>query len=123
MLNFVILVKIEELSWMTPIIFPAKNNEKYIREEIYLLEEKRMEVVFTSIVVEESTTSGYNCYIEPRELQTRDLVLQRADIRNKKFKDGKLACNWEIPYCIHASTEGEQTPRTWNVTKLKRYYS
>lgn len=82
-----------------------------------------MEVVFTSIVVEESTTSGYNCYIKSREFHTRDLVLQREDIRNKKFRDGKLACNWESPYCIQASTEGEQIPRTWSVTKLKRYYS
>lgn len=62
-----------------------------------------------------------------------DLVLRQADIEGKNVGDGKLAANWEGSYRAYSSTDKrehtletlmeESVPRTWNATKLKRYFS
>lgn len=61
-----------------------------IREEVGLLEERRMKVAFTSAIVKKTTTSRYNCHIRPTKLHIRELVFQSVDIGGKNSLDGKL---------------------------------
>ncbi|KAI5427336.1 hypothetical protein KIW84_032670 [Lathyrus oleraceus] len=109
------------------------SNGKEIREEADLLEEKRMVAAFTSTIARKSATPGYGFRVRPREFNIEDLGLRRVEIEKKNVKDGKLAANWKSPYRVWAGTgkgayflkslEREHISRTWNIAKLKRYYS
>ena len=69
--------------------------------------------------------------MRPREFVVGDLVLQRAMGNMKDQSLGKLALNWEGPYCVTAvastrayyleDMEERPLPRPWNVNNLKKY--
>ncbi|KAI9084687.1 hypothetical protein K1719_033331 [Acacia pycnantha] len=75
----------------------------------------------------------YNQKVKPRSFDRGDLVLRRADVSNKNARDGKLAANWDGPYRVkeklHRGAYVLETlarkpiKRTWNVDKLRVYYS
>ncbi|MCI72545.1 hypothetical protein A2U01_0093808, partial [Trifolium medium] len=52
------------------------------------------------IVVKKAAAQRYNKKVVPRQFEEGDLILQRADIRQRNARDGKLAQNWEGPYRI-----------------------
>lgn len=64
----VIPMEIEKMSWRKANPFLEENKGNTIIEEIHLLEEKRMVAAFTSIVIKQTITSGYNRRLRPREL-------------------------------------------------------
>ena len=76
---------------------------------------------------------GYNRSVVSREFEVGDLVLRRADIGLKNAKEGKLAQSWEGPYRVASKTgtgaykletlSGALINNTWNVAKLRAYFS
>ncbi|KAI9073225.1 hypothetical protein K1719_044834 [Acacia pycnantha] len=85
------------------------------------------------IATKQLIVARYNKKVRPRSFQLGDLVLKRADIRNKNAKDSKLAANWDGPYRLRETLEKgayvletlDESPikRTWNADKLRTYYS
>lgn len=75
---------------------------------------------------------SFNAKFVPHDLEVGDLVMRWADIGEKNASQGKLDLNWEGPYWVIAKTgrgayiletlEKKPIPRTWNGTKLERYY-
>ncbi|KAJ9542458.1 hypothetical protein OSB04_028964 [Centaurea solstitialis] len=65
-------------------------------------------------------------------LRIGDHVLRRAFPNTQESNAGKLSIKWEGPYIITkivgkgaykiSTIEGNEIPRSWNATHLKRYY-
>ena len=72
----------------------------------------------------------YNTSVVAWTFKVGDIVLKRA---KKHSTDGKLAPNWDGSFRVYESLGNgayrlvelskKEIPRTWNVTKLWRYYS
>lgn len=58
-------------------------NNAALREEVDLLEEKRLKASLTSANVQQTTTSRYKCHVRHKEFPPWDLVLRRTDIRDE----------------------------------------
>lgn len=59
----VIIMEIEELNWRTKNHLPPKSNNKAFGEEVGPLEEKRIKISFTNIVVKYNMNSMYNLHV------------------------------------------------------------
>ncbi|KAI9126512.1 hypothetical protein K1719_002108 [Acacia pycnantha] len=107
-------------------------NSEALLAELDLVDEVRVTVHCRDIAAKQLIAARYNKRVRPRSFQLGDLVLRRADIRNKNAKDSKLATNWDGPYRIHEALEKGAyiletldksiIKRTWNADKLRAYY-
>lgn len=128
----VIPVEIGEPSLRTD-RFNEEENDKALREELDLLEERRAVAHVREEAAKQRAAAKYNKKVIPRKLQVGDLVLRRADIGGRNTQQGKLAPNWEGPYRVTSSTgrgayrletlQGDEIPRHWNMNNLRKYYS
>jgi hypothetical protein len=95
-----------------------------------LLEEKSNKAVDNVQKYQESLKHYYNRSVVSRQLEIRDLVLEK-DIRTKDKH--KFSSPWEGPFIvvdiaapgayILAEVDGGMLPNTWNVDQLWKYYA
>ncbi|GAU41894.1 hypothetical protein TSUD_170050 [Trifolium subterraneum] len=105
-------------------------NDELLREELDLVEELRTGASLREASLKQKIAARHGKRVIKREFEVESLVLRR---NQKDSREGKLAANWEGPYRVRAKTEngayhledlyGKEIPRTWNVEKLKQYYS
>lgn len=88
-------MEIEELSWRTTNPLLVGDNNIEIKEEINLLDEKRILTTSTSTTIKQTMVFRYNWCVQPREFQIGDLVLQRINIGRENARDGELEENWK----------------------------
>ena len=112
---------------------PEEENGNLIKENLILAEEIRDAASAREKKAKERQAKQYNQTVQPRSFEVGDLVLRRADIGLKNRRDGKFAQNWEGPYRviskIHSGAyrletlEGAELKNSWNVAKLRTYFS
>ncbi|KAJ9565768.1 hypothetical protein OSB04_001734 [Centaurea solstitialis] len=74
----------------------------------------------------------FNKKVKVKVFQLGDYVLRRVFPNTQESNAGKLSIKWEGPYIITkivgkgaykiSTIEGNEIPRSWNATHLKRYY-
>ena len=112
--------------------FPSYENDRLMTKKLDFLEENR-EIAFICLVdYQQKLSRGYNRNVRPREFIARDLVWRRVLRSIKEPSLGKLASNWEDPYCetTVAKTrayyledlEERLLPHPWNASNLKKYF-
>ncbi|KAK4283986.1 hypothetical protein QN277_000880 [Acacia crassicarpa] len=109
------------------------SNDKALRTKLDLIDEVRVAAHCRELAAKQLLAAKYNRKVRPRSFNRGNLVLRRADIRNKNSKDGKLAVNWEGPYQVKEKLDNgayiletlgrKPIKRTWNAEKLRIYYS
>ncbi|KAI9125272.1 hypothetical protein K1719_003888 [Acacia pycnantha] len=109
------------------------SNSNALATELELVDEVRTTAHFRDMVAKQLIAAKYNRMVRPRTFDRGDLVLRRADVGNKNAKDGKLATNWDGPYRVKEKLDKgahiletlarKSIKRTWNVDKLRVYYS
>ncbi|KAI5437554.1 hypothetical protein KIW84_023605 [Lathyrus oleraceus] len=105
-------------------------NDETLRAELDLVEEIRSEAALRETTLKQKIALRHDAKVIKREFQVGTLVLRR---NQKNPREGKLAANWEGPYCVRDKTsngayylenlQGEQLARPWNAEKLRQYYS
>jgi hypothetical protein len=81
-------------------------------------------------VLKQKIAARHRKKVIKKEFEVGDLVLWR---KQKDSEEGKLAANWDGPFRIRMKTgtgaygledlHQNAIPRTWNVEKLKKYYT
>ncbi|RRT84712.1 hypothetical protein B296_00010768, partial [Ensete ventricosum] len=89
-------------------IYDEEASSKQLHENLDLLEEKRVEAYLRTLAYKKAIAKLYN-------------------------RRGKLAANWEGPYCVMdvireetctlATMEGQLLPRTWYISNLWKLYA
>ncbi|KAK4258273.1 hypothetical protein QN277_007738 [Acacia crassicarpa] len=127
-------IEVGEPSWRRiKALSNEEGNNEAIMVELDLIDETRVAAHCRDLATKQLLAARYNGKIRPRSFQKGDLVLRRADIGNKNAVEGKLAAKWEGPYRVKKALEKggyiletlktKEIKRTWNVDKLKAYYS
>ncbi|XP_072087217.1 uncharacterized protein [Arachis hypogaea] len=106
------------------------NDEEAERD---LIDKERSIAHVRELALKQRISLRYNHGVIKREFASDDLVLRRNDIGAPTPGEGKLTPNWEGPYRIKAAIgrgayklerlNGDEIPRTWNATNLRRYYT
>ena len=78
----------------------AEHNEKILRLNLDLLEEKREQVLRLAEDYRRKTAKYYDRRVRPRSFKPDDLVLKKLLPAKKDPTHGKLGPNWEGPYVI-----------------------
>ena len=78
----------------------TKHNEKVLRLNLDLLEEKREQVLNRIEDYHGKTARYYDQRVKPRSYKPGDLVLKRLLPARKDPTHGKLGPNWEGPYVV-----------------------
>ncbi|KAJ9548227.1 hypothetical protein OSB04_020770 [Centaurea solstitialis] len=100
--------------------------------DIDALEELR-EKAFQKMASQKAMVERYfNKKVKIKVFQVGDHVLRRVFPNTQESNAGKLSIKWEGPYIITkivgkgaykiSTIEGNEIPRSWNATHLKRYY-
>ncbi|KAJ9547969.1 LOW QUALITY PROTEIN: hypothetical protein OSB04_020512 [Centaurea solstitialis] len=100
--------------------------------DIDALEELR-EKAFQKMASQKAMVERYfNKKVKVKVFQIGDHVLRRVFPNTQESNAGKLSIKWEGPYIITkivgkgaykiSTIEGNEIPRSWNATHLKRYY-
>ncbi|RZS25565.1 hypothetical protein BHM03_00058786 [Ensete ventricosum] len=97
-------------------------SNQQLRENLDLLEEKRVDGHLRALAYRRAVTKLYNCRVRHRYVEMGDLVLQKTEVSDPTQSRGKLAPNWEGPYRVVdviqdgtytlATMEGRVLPRT-----------
>lgn len=113
--------------------FDPKANEKGLRNNLNLLEEKRDKVALQVAVYKQKITKYYNSRVKARRFTVGDLVLRKVTHATQDPTEGKLKPNWERSYqvtqCNRLGTyhleimRWEPLPPPWNVEHLKNILS
>ena len=110
----------------------VEHNDKALRLNLDLLDEKREQVLRRTEDYQRKTARYYNQKVKPRSYMPGDLVLKKLMSARKNPAHGKLGPNWEGPYIISRvvrlgnyelqTEEGKILQHAWNVEHLKRFY-
>ena len=110
----------------------VEHNEKILRLNLDLLEEKREQVLRRIEDYRRKITKYYKKRVRPRSFKPGDLVLKKLLPARKDLTHGKIGLNWEGPYVISLivrpgnyelqTKEGKTLPHSWNAEHLKRFY-
>ena len=109
-----------------------EHNEKALRLNLDLLDEKRDQVLKRTEDYQRKMARYYNQKVKPRGYKPSDLVLKKLLPTRKNPTHGKLGPNWEGPYIVShivrpsnyelQTEEGKVLPHSWNAEHLKRFY-
>jgi hypothetical protein len=101
-----------------------------LREELEFVDEVKIGATLREAALKQKIAARHSKKVIRREFEVGDLVLRR---NQKDSEEGKLAANWDGPYRIWMKTgtgaygledlHQNTIPRTWNVEKLKKYYT
>lgn len=126
-------MEIGELSWRTTNPNPVEANEQETREELDLVEEIRNQAAMPEALIKERMAAQFNARVLHKDFEVGDLILRGADVGQKNAAQGKLAPNWEGTYRVVSKTgkgaykletlDKKSIPRTWNATKLRKYFT
>nr|GFA49826.1 reverse transcriptase domain-containing protein [Tanacetum cinerariifolium] len=107
------------------------NNDKELRLNLDLLEERRELAVINEARSKSKMTRYYNSRVRGVSFQPGDFIYHSNDASHAAA-GGKLGPKWEGPYEVTdalgngayklRSIDGTMLPRTWNVANLKRCY-
>ena len=110
----------------------VEHNEKALRLNLDLLDEKHEQVLKRTEDYQRKTTRYYNQKVKPRSYKPGDLVLKKLLSARKNPTHGKLGPNWEGPYIVShvvrpgnyelQTEEGKFLSHSWNAEHLKRFY-
>ena len=110
----------------------VEHNEKILRLNLDLLEEKRDQILRRIEDYRRKITKYYKKRVRPRSFKPGDLVLKKLLPARKDLTHGKIGLNWEGPYVISLivrpgnyelqTKEGKTLPHSWNAEHLKRFY-
>lgn len=113
--------------------FGPKNNERGLRNNLDLLEEKRDEAALRVAAYKQKMAKYYNSRVKTRRFAVGDLVLRKVTQATQDRIKGKLRPNWEGSYQVtqcnrlrtyHLETlQEEPLPQPWNVEHLKKILS
>ena len=76
-------------------------NDVALQEELDLVEEIRTGEALREAPLKQKIAMRYDAKVIRREFEVSSLILKR---NRKESHKGKLAVNWEGPYCIYAKT-------------------
>ncbi|RWW01446.1 hypothetical protein GW17_00035517 [Ensete ventricosum] len=87
-------------------VFPTFRTEHYekdisdvqLRENLDLLEEKRVEAHLRELTYKKAIARLYNSRVHPWQVTIGNLVLRKAEVSDPTRTRGKLAPTWEGPY-------------------------
>ena len=109
-----------------------EHNDKALRLNLDLLDEKREQDLRRTEEYQRKTARYYNQKVRPRSYMPGDLVLKKLLPSRKNPAHGKLGPNWEGPYIISRvvrpgnyelqTEEGKILQHTWNAEHLKRFF-
>ena len=109
-----------------------EHNDKALRLNLDLLDEKRKQVLRRTEDYQRKTARYYNQKVKPRSYMSGDLVLKKLLPARKNPAHGKLGPNWEGPYIVYRVVrqvnyelqieEGRILQHAWNAEHLKRFY-
>ncbi|XP_071727787.1 uncharacterized protein [Rutidosis leptorrhynchoides] len=112
--------------------FDIENNSSILRENLNLLEERRIMAAIRQADAKQKMAKYYNKRVRYVQFKEGDLVL-RDNEASRQEKQGKLGLRWEGPYKITkahpngsytlSAPSGEEIPRTWNAMNLKKFYA
>jgi transposase InsO family protein len=111
--------------------FSEEINEVNLRENLNLLEERRVMASIREAANKQKIAKYYNRNVRPLSFRVGDWVWRKNEASLQE-STGKLGPNWEGPYQIAEAftsgsyslvdAEGKNVPRTWHATNLKKYY-
>ncbi|XP_071714656.1 uncharacterized protein [Rutidosis leptorrhynchoides] len=111
--------------------FDVENNSSVLRENLNLLEERRIMAAMHQADAKQRMEKYNNKRVRHVQFREGDLVL-RDNEANRQAKQGKLGPRWEWPYkIIRAHPNGsytlaapsrEEMQRIWNAMSLKKFY-
>ncbi|XP_071714760.1 uncharacterized protein [Rutidosis leptorrhynchoides] len=103
--------------------FDTENNSSILRENLNLLEERRIMAAIRQANAKQKMAKYYNKRVRYVQFKEGDLVL-RDNEASRQEKQGKLGPRWEGPYKVvkaHpnlsytlSAPSGEEIPQTWN---------
>ena len=109
-----------------------EHNEEALCLNLYLLDEKRDQVLKRTEDYQRKTVRYYDQKVKPMSYKSGDLVLKKLLPARKNLAHGKLGPNWEGPYIVSRvvrpgnyelqTEEGKVPPHSWNAEHLKRFY-
>ena len=109
-----------------------EHNDKALRLNLDLLDEKCKQVLRRTEDYQRKTTRYYNQKVKPRSYMSGDLVLKKLLLARNNPAHGKMGPNWEGPYIISRvvrlgnyelqTEEGKILQHAWNAEHLKRFY-
>ncbi|XP_071695152.1 uncharacterized protein [Rutidosis leptorrhynchoides] len=112
--------------------FDTENNSSILRENLNLLEERRIMAAIRQADAKQKMAKYYKKRVRYVQFKEGDLVL-RDNEASRQEKQGKLGPHWEGPYKVvkaHpngsytlSAPSGEEIPRTWNAMSLKKFYA
>ena len=110
----------------------TEHNEKILRLNLDLLEEKCEQAQKRAKVYHRKTTKYYDLRVRPRSFRPDDLALKKLLPARKDPTHGKLRPNWEGPYMVSRivrpgnyelqTEEGKTLPHSWNAEHLRHFY-
>ncbi|VFQ84161.1 unnamed protein product [Cuscuta campestris] len=113
------------------IVYQPGLNEIDHLAELNLVEERRTIDAVKMAGYQQSVKRYHDNRVGPRYFQVHDEVLRRRDA-SKPNERGKLARNWEGPYCVKAivrpgtyqleTMEGGRVERHWNSHHLRKFF-
>ncbi|KAK9049882.1 hypothetical protein SSX86_031149 [Deinandra increscens subsp. villosa] len=106
------------------------DNEKSLRENLDVLEERREVAAIREAKYKQNVARYYNKNVKSFQFKEGDLVLRNNEA-SRVLPGGKLSPNWEGPYQILevldkgsyvlGNADGSRVPRTWNGLHLRKY--
>ncbi|GKE10196.1 hypothetical protein Tco_1413747 [Tanacetum coccineum] len=112
-------------------VVDAVHNDKELRLNLDLLEEKREHAAIREAKAKSNMTKYYNARVRGVAFRRGDFVYHGNDTSHA-VDEGKLGPKWEGPYEVTKalvngayklrSTDGTILPRTWNIANLKKCY-
>ena len=110
----------------------VEHNDKALRLNLDLLDEKRKRVLKCTEDYQRKTARYYNQKVKPKSYKHGDLVSKKLLPARKNPAHGKLGPNWEGPYIVSRvvkpgnyelqTEEGKVLHHAWNAEHLKRFY-
>ena len=110
----------------------TEHNEKILRLNLDLLEEKREQALKRAEDYHRKTTKYYDRRVRPRSFKLGDLVIKKLLAARKDPTHRKLGPNWEGLYVVSRivrpgnyelqTEEGKTLPHSWNAEHLKCFY-
>ncbi|XP_071687863.1 uncharacterized protein [Rutidosis leptorrhynchoides] len=112
--------------------FDVEKNSSVLRENLNLLEERRIMAAIRQADAKQRMEKYYNKWVRHVQFREGYLVL-RVNEESRQAKQGKMGSRWEGPYKIikaHpngsytlAAPSDEELQRTWNAMSLKKFYA
>ena len=111
--------------------FSEEVNEVNLRENLNLLEERRIMAAIREAANKQKIAKYYNRTVRPLSFRVGDWVWRKNEASLQE-STGKLGPKWEGPYRVAEAfasgsysltdAKGKNVPRTWHATNLKRYH-